>query len=63
MKETENINKFEQQRQQKLQQIRDMGIDPYGGRFEDVESADQIKGRFKEDDDSQRARGAGRIVL
>jgi lysyl-tRNA synthetase, class II len=56
-------NKFEQQRQEKLARIKEMGIDPYGGRYEGAESAESIKGRFKDGDDSQRARCAGRIVL
>jgi lysyl-tRNA synthetase class 2 len=54
---------FEQQRQEKLSHIRELGVDPYGGSFEGVEQADDIKGRFKEGDQSQRAISAGRIVL
>jgi lysyl-tRNA synthetase class 2 len=56
-------NKFEEQRQQKLSVISEMGIDPYGGRYDGAEPADDIKGRFKDGDDSQRAKCAGRIVL
>jgi lysyl-tRNA synthetase class 2 len=56
-------NKFEEQRQQKLSVIAEMGIDPYGGRYDGAESADDIKNRFKDDDDTQRAKCAGRIVL
>jgi lysyl-tRNA synthetase class 2 len=56
-------NKFEEQRQQKLSVISEMGIDPYGGRYDGAEPAADIKSRFKEDDDSQRAKCAGRIVL
>jgi lysyl-tRNA synthetase class 2 len=57
------ISQFEQQRQEKLSHIRELGVDPYGGSFEGVEQADDIKGRFKEGDQSQRAISAGRIVL
>jgi lysyl-tRNA synthetase class 2 len=62
----ENSNeksKFEQQRNQKLSAIRQLGIDPYGGRYEGAESAEDIKGRFKDDDNTQQAGCAGRIVL
>lgn len=56
-------DKFEQQRQEKLARIKQMGIDPYGGRYEGAEAASDVKSRFKEGDDTQRARCAGRIVL
>jgi lysyl-tRNA synthetase class 2 len=57
------ISQFERQRQEKLSRIRELGIDPYGGSFKGVEQAGDIKGRFKEGDESQRAISAGRIVL
>lgn len=57
------ISQFERQRQEKLSHIRELGVDPYGGSFEGVEQAGDIKGRFKEGDQSQRAISAGRIVL
>ena len=63
MAQKQDKNKFEEQRQQKLSVISEMGIDPYGGRYDGSEPADDIKSRFKEDDDSQRAKCAGRIVL
>ncbi len=63
MAEVQDVAKFERQRQEKLEQLRVMGIDPYGGRYEGAETASDVKGRFKDDDDSQRARCAGRIVL
>jgi len=56
-------DKFEQQRQEKLLRIKQMGIDPYGGRYEGAEAASDIRGRFKEGDQTQRAKCAGRIVL
>jgi lysyl-tRNA synthetase class 2 len=59
----EETNKFERQRKEKLARIREMGIDPYGSRYDNIESAEDIKGRYIEGDDSQRARCAGRIVL
>jgi len=60
---TEEENKFEQQRKEKLAEIKRLQIDPYGGRYEGTEFAEDIKSRFKQDDDSQTAKCAGRIVL
>jgi lysyl-tRNA synthetase class 2 len=59
----EDTNKFEQQRQEKLSRIKELGIDPYGGRYDNVEPAEDIKSRFKDDDPEQKAGAAGRIVL
>jgi lysyl-tRNA synthetase class 2 len=59
----QEISRFERQRQEKLSRIRELGIDPYGGKYEGVEQASDIKARFKEDDESQQAKCAGRIVL
>ncbi len=56
-------DKFEQQRQEKLARIRQMSVDPYGGRYEGSKAASIVKSRFKDGDDTQRARCAGRIVL
>ena len=63
MTTTGENNKFERQRKEKLSRIKEMGIDPYGGKYEGTESAADIKGGFVEGDDSQRAKCAGRIVL
>lgn len=59
----QKINKLEEQRTRKLEQIKQLGIDPYGGRYENAESAADVRARFKEGDESQRAKCAGRIVL
>lgn len=58
-----DVNKFERQRQEKLSRIKEFGIEPYGGRYEGAEQAESIKGRFKNGDESQQAKCAGRIVL
>jgi lysyl-tRNA synthetase class 2 len=57
------VSQFERQRQEKLSRIRELGIDPYGGKYEGAEPAADIKGRFRDGDESQRAKCAGRIVL
>ena len=58
-----DTDRFEQQRQEKLARIAALGIDPYGSRYDDVEPAASVKAGYKEEDESQRARCAGRIVL
>ena len=60
---TKRESKFERQRQEKLSRIRELGVDPYGGKYEGAEQADDIKAGFKDDDESQQAKCAGRIVL
>jgi len=57
------VDRFEQQRHQKLSRIKELGIDPYGGRYEGAEPAEDIKCRFKQGDETQQAKCAGRIVL
>jgi lysyl-tRNA synthetase class 2 len=43
--------------------MKELGVEPYGGRYEGSEPAVQVKGRFKDDVEGQQARCAGRIVL
>ena len=64
------LQKVQADRQKKLEKIREMGIDPYGWRFDNVEPAANIKARFCDqtaeadgDNPTQQARTAGRIVL
>lgn len=63
MAKAEDVSKFEQQRQEKLSRLKELGVEPYGNRYEGVEPAEDIKLRFKDDDDTQQAKCAGRIVL
>jgi lysyl-tRNA synthetase class 2 len=55
--------KFEKQRQERLDRVKEMGIDPYGCRYDGTEAAAAVKRRFKDGDQPQQARCAGRIVL
>jgi len=55
--------RLEQQRQQKLSSIRELGIEPYGDRYEGAEPAEDIKSRFQDALEDQQANCAGRIVL
>lgn len=63
MTEQKGIDKLVQQRQQKLSRIKQLGAEPYGARFDGSEPAADIKARYLEDTESQRACAAGRIVL
>jgi len=60
---SEQQGRFERQRQQKLKQIKELGIDPYGTRFDGAEAAEDIKSGLKAGDETQQAKCAGRIVL
>lgn len=63
MSVSEDISSLEQQRRLRLKQLRELGVDPYGGRYDGTEPAQAVKDRFQDDDESQRAKCAGRIVL
>jgi lysyl-tRNA synthetase class 2 len=62
MTEPQDTSKLEQQRREKLERIRQLGIDPYGSRFDNVESTQSVRTKFDEKQ-QQRATCAGRIVL
>jgi lysyl-tRNA synthetase class 2 len=61
--ETFSGGRFEQARQEKLHAIKQMGIEPYGGRYDGAEAAADVKARFKDGEEGQKAKCAGRIVL
>jgi lysyl-tRNA synthetase class 2 len=56
-------SKFEQQRRDKLDKLRALGVDPYGDRFDGAQPAAVIKAAYTDDIEGKRARCAGRIVL
>ncbi len=62
MTEPQETDRLQQQRREKLELIRKLGIDPYGGRFDNVESTQSVRAKFKENQ-QQKAVCAGRIVL
>jgi lysyl-tRNA synthetase class 2 len=59
----EDTSRFEKQRKEKLTRLRELGIDPYGSRYDNTQAAEDIKNNFCEGDENQRVRCAGRIVL
>jgi len=63
LSKAEDVSKFERQRQEKLSRIKELGIEPYGGRYEGSEPAEDVKSGFTDGDTKQQANCAGRIVL
>ena len=57
------LEKVQADRLAKLEQIKALGIDPYGGRYDTNESIASIRDRYKEDTEGQTADVAGRLVL
>ena len=57
------LEKVHQDRLAKLDKIRELGIDPYGGRYDSAEPIVDILGRFEDDNDAQTADAAGRLIL
>jgi len=60
---TTGVNEYEQFRLDKVGQLRELGVDPYGGRYDGAEALADIVKRYDATDENQQARGAGRIVL
>ncbi len=63
-------NKLIEDREKKLQRLRELGVDPFGGRFDGVTPIAQVRGRADklgleagQSAENERARLAGRIVL
>ena len=63
MNPCEDVSKLQQQRRRRRDEIRALGVDPYGGRYDDTEASTAVKARYIEDDESQTAKVAGRVVL
>ncbi len=62
----ENTSSYEQERRQKAQKLREMGIDPFGGRTEGVTAIDQVRALHKSEfgqDGGPVVKVAGRIML
>lgn len=60
------ISTYEQERRQKAQKLRDLGIDPFGGRSPGVQPLAAIKSLYKPEmghDGGPVVKGAGRVML
>jgi lysyl-tRNA synthetase, class II len=61
--ESKPVNEYEAARREKLGKLRDLGVDPYGGRYEGAEPLAEIAKKYDPQREDQVVRGAGRIVL
>jgi lysyl-tRNA synthetase class 2 len=62
----EPANEYEQERRAKLQALRDLGLDPFGGRTPNVRALSEIKALYTADmghDGGPDVSGAGRVML
>lgn len=62
----EATNPYEAERRQKLQKLRDLGVDPYGGRTEGMTPLNSIKTAYTSEmghDGGPIVKGAGRVML
>jgi lysyl-tRNA synthetase class 2 len=59
----QTMTEYEQIRREKLTKLRALGVEPYGGRFEQAEPLATIKEKYDAENEEQIVRGAGRIVL
>ncbi|MHC4982852.1 MAG: OB-fold nucleic acid binding domain-containing protein, partial [Planctomycetota bacterium] len=57
------LEKVQADRAKKLAAIHELGIDPYGGRYDTAEAIASIRGRYVEDRQGQSADAAGRLIL
>ncbi len=57
------LEKVQADRQAKLEKIRELGIDPYGGRYDTAEPINSVLERFEDDTEGQAADAAGRLIL
>jgi len=55
------MDKFEQERLDKLQKIREMGTEPYGKRYDNTQSIKSILDSFVPERTDIKVRAAGRI--
>ncbi len=57
------LEQIYQDRLDKLEKVKALGIDPYGSRYDSAEAIESVVGRFVEDREDQTADISGRIVL
>ena len=57
------LEKVQEDRLKKLEQVRQLGVDPYGGRYDTAEPIADVLARFGDDAEGQTADIAGRLIL
>jgi len=63
METLQNISEYEQARRGKLEKLRQLGIDPFGGRFAGAGDLTDVAALYDPQNEEQQVSGAGRIVL
>jgi lysyl-tRNA synthetase class 2 len=63
LEQQSGIEKLEQQRQQKLERMIELGVDPYGQKYEGTTPAAELKEGYTDEKEGDAACAAGRIVL
>src|SRR4051794_16708036 len=64
--QTTNISEYERERRDKRDKLRELGVDPYGSRVENLQPLNAVKDSYKPEmghDGGPSARVAGRIML
>ena len=56
------MNKFEQDRLEKLKKLKENGVDPYGGKYENTQCLNSIVSEYSDDKEESVVRVAGRIM-
>ncbi|MFP4356010.1 MAG: lysine--tRNA ligase [Phycisphaerae bacterium] len=57
------LEKVQQDRLNKLQRIRDLGVDPYGSKYETAQPIAKILDGYQDETEGQTADAAGRLIL
>ena len=57
------LEKVQADRLAKLKHIRELGVDPFGRRYDTAEAIDSVLARYQEDKEDQTADAAGRLIL
>ncbi len=57
------LDKVQADRAVKLEKIRALGVDPYGGRYDTAEPIRRILDRYEDEPEAQTADAAGRLIL
>ncbi|MFC1783926.1 lysine--tRNA ligase [Planctomycetota bacterium] len=63
MDQEKTVSEYEQARLEKLEKLRQMGLDPYGGRFDGAEALKAIRNKYDPNNVTQIVKAAGRIIL
>jgi len=57
------LEEIQAERRKKIDRLRELGVDPYGRRYDTAEPIESVRGRYEEDTEGQTADIAGRLVL